>query len=211
MDGITTYRATLTGVSPIIHHSGVAGLAASSPIKDEIAALAAVTSSKRTDTKNRDLKMLESLNSLWLEGQRVIVPATAVRACIEQGARKTKDGPNVREGMLVVHTEFRWDTERYGVDGDEDAVRRLAGEAAFQVPVVVGRARILRTRAKFDCPWSVIADIEGDDDLISADNLQRWLRTAGQRIGLGDWRPAKSGIYGRFTATVEVLAEEVAA
>ena len=211
MDGITTYRATLTGVSPIIHHSGVAGLAESSPIKDEIAALAAVTASRRTDTQRRDLKMLESLNSLWLEGQRVVVPATAVRACIEQGARKTKDGPDVREGMLVVRTEFCWDTDRYGVDGDEDAVRHLADKAAFQVPVRVGQARILRTRARFDTPWSVIADIEGDDDLISADKLERWLRTAGQRIGLGDWRPAKSGIYGRFTAQVEALAEEAAA
>ena len=206
MDGITTYRATLTGISPLIHNSAIAGLAEASPIKDEIAAIVAVTGSKRTVTQNQDLKMLESLNSLWLDGQRVAVPAAAVRACIEQGARKTKDGPNVREGMLVMRTEFQWDEGRYGVDGDEDAVRLLANAAAFQVPVVVGRARIVRTRAKFECPWSVVADIEGDDDLISVDMLQRWLRTAGQRIGLGDWRPAKSGIYGRFTAAVEATS-----
>ena len=210
MDGITTYRATLTGVSPIIHHSGVAGLAKSSPIKLAIADITAVTESKRTDRQWRDLKTLESLNSLWLEGQRVIVPATAVRTCIEQGARKTKDGPDVREGMIVVRTEFHWDADRYGVDGDEDAVRSLADNTAFQVPVVVNRGRMLRTRARFDPPWSVIADIEGDDDLISADKLQRWLDTAGRRIGLGDWRPAKSGTYGRFTATVDVLTEEAA-
>ena len=65
-------------------------------------------------------------------------------------------------------------------------------------PVVVGRQRILRTRAKFDCPWSVIGVVDVDQELVDRDQLTTWLATGGRRVGLGDWRPEKSGHYGRF-------------
>lgn len=206
MDGIKTYRATLAGVSPIIHHSGAAGLDEDSPIKDEIASITGVTVSKRTPEQRADLKMLESLNSLWLDANnRIEVPPAAIRAATEAAARKTKEGPAVREGLLVLSTQFVWDEGTYGTDGSDEDLRKLAKQVAFTVPVVVQRARIMRTRAKFDCPWRVVANIQVDTDLVEEKNLRRWLDVAGSRIGLGDWRPAKSGIYGRFG--VESLEE----
>ena len=41
-----------------------------------------------------------------------------------------------------------------------------------------------------------MADV--DEELVDRDQLMAWLATGGRRIGLGDWRPEKSGHYGRF-------------
>ncbi len=60
-------------------------------------------------------------------------------------------GPLVREGLLVEEVSFRYDVARYGGTLDE-----LAKTAQFTVPVVVYGKRIARTRARFDCPWSVV-------------------------------------------------------
>ena len=56
----------------------------------------------------------------------------------------------------------------------------------------------MRTRAKFDLPWSCTFEADVDDELVSREHLERWLDIAGRRIGLGDWRPEKSDTYGRF-------------
>ena len=45
---------------------------------------------------------------------------------------------------------------------------------------------------------------EVDDELVDQTQLETWLDIAGRRIGLGDWRPAKSGHFGRFE-TLSIL------
>ena len=61
------------------------------------------------------------------------------------------------------------------------------------VLVVVQRNRIERTRAKFD-DWTLTFVLDAKDKLV--DQLQ--LESRGRRIGLRDWRPERSGDYGRF-------------
>jgi hypothetical protein len=135
------------------------------------------------------------LVSLWLdEEQRPVVPAAAVRACVESGARRVRQGPLVREGLRVESVErFGYDEARYGCSLDE-----LGVSAQFTAAVVVQRARILRTRAKFDAPWSLGFTVEVNPELVGEQELAGWLEIAGDRVGLGDWRPEKSGGYGRF-------------
>ena len=81
----------------------------------------------------------------------------------------------------------------------------LCKTVQFTTGVVVQRARVLRTRPKFDM-WGVVFTVEVDDELIDKEQLRAWLDIGGRRIGLGDWRPEKSGHYGRFkTESIEVL------
>ena len=108
----------------------------------------------------------------------------------------------VREGLMVTKSHFEYDEDRYGTTLEE-----LGESCQHQAPVVVQRNRILRTRAMFDLPWKAIFEIDGEGELVDADKLQVWLDIAGRRIGLGDWRPEKSGMHGRFTAEVEVIDE----
>lgn len=188
------YRITVSGVSPIIHHNGAAGLDTRSPVSREIAAITSKRGGHRTEVDDNRLRELEAQRSLWLdESGAPTIPATAIRGTIESGARKRKQGTQVRGGLIVMSTAFDYDTEKYGTD-----VEALGRSTQYTVPVVVQRNRILRTRAKFDTPWSCTFELDVDDEEIDQDHLLEWLDIAGRKIGIGDWRPEKSGMFGRF-------------
>ncbi len=194
------YRIRIEGISPIIQHSA-SGLDDLQPINQEIKA---ITSSRgsRTEAEDARLRQLETIASLWLDAnEQPTIPAAAIRSNIEKAARKRREGPQVREGLVVTSTAFEYDNERYG-----DTLEELQKSAQFTVPVVVQRNRIMRTRAKFDLPWACVFEIDADDELVSESLLTEWLDIGGRRIGLGDWRPEKSGQYGRFELA-EISAE----
>ena len=190
------YRFRLDGISPILMHNGAAGLDGRSPISREIAAITAKRGVNRTEADEERLRELECQRSLWLDGNGApTIPATAIRSAIETGARRRKQGSLVRGGLVVLDTTFDYNREQYGTSLEE-----LGSTAQFTVPVVVQRNRIARTRAKFETPWSCTVEVDVDENLVGRDQLQEWLDIAGRQIGLGDWRPEKSGTFGRFIA-----------
>ena len=94
---------------------------------------------------------------------------------------------------MLPDTIFEYDEDRYGTTLDE-----IIQSTQFRVGVVVQRQRFLRTRARFDLPWSCTFGADCDDELVDQRQLETCLEIAGRRIGLGDWRPEKSGDFGRF-------------
>lgn len=65
-------------------------------------------------------------------------------------------------------------------------------------PVVIQRARVLKSRARLD-KWKAEFKIVYNDELIGdVSIIETVLREAGMRIGLMDFRPQKSGFYGTF-------------
>ena len=197
---------TLAGVSPLIMHNGAAGLDTRSALSREIAAITAKRGGNRTDVDDRRLWELECRRSLYLDADgRPTLPEAALRALIESSARKTKQGPLVREGLMIESVTFRYDVKRYGED-----VKKLSTTAQFVAPVVVSRNRVLRSRARFDCPWSVVGVADVDPEQVDRDQLTAWLATGGRRVGLGDWRPQTSGHYGRFNVEKVVELQDAA-
>ena len=197
---------TLAGVSPLIMHNGAAGLDTRSALSREIAALTAKRGGNRTDIDDRRLWELECRRSLYLDADgRPTLPEAALRAVIESSARKTKQGPLVREGLMIESVTFCYDVKRYGED-----VKKLITTAQFVAPVVVNRKRVLRSRARFDCPWSVVGVADVDPEQVDRDQLTAWLATGGRRVGLGDWRPQTSGHYGRFNVEKVVELQDAA-
>ena len=198
------YEVKIRGIKPIIQHNGAAGLDTRSPANIEKAEIARKRGSNRTITDDERLRELECQISLYLdESGAPTIPEAAIRACIETAARKMKQGPQVREGLIVTDiVSFDYDKERYGVTADE-----LGKTAQFTVPVKVGPARVERTRAKFD-EWELTFRLDTDEELVDQSQLATWLDIAGRRIGLGDWRPEKSGTYGRFeTVSIENVGD----
>ena len=193
------YDVRIDGTAPIIHHSS-AGVDPLLPISIEIKEITSKRGSNRTVADDQRLRHLETVRSLWLDADgRPAIPQSAVRALIETGAKKLRQGSQVREGLVVVSTHFSYDVETYGKTLEE-----LAQRAQFTVPAVVKGIRVMRTRARFDPPWSCAFTLDADDELIDLEQLQRWLHIGGRRIGLGDWRPEKSGECGRFkVASIE--------
>ena len=192
------YRIDIEGLSPLIMHNGAAGLDTRSEANLEKATIAKKRGSNRTASDDARLAELEVITSLYLNSDgEPTIPEAAFRAVIETAARKLKQGPQVREGLLVEKVdEFLYDRS-LGTTAEE-----LSKTAQFTTGVVVQRNRILRTRAKFD-EWGAIFTVECDDELVDTIQLNGWLDIAGRRIGLGDWRPEKSGHYGRFK-TLEI-------
>ena len=196
------FRIKIKGVSPIIHHDRKMGLDTEHPAKIELADIIARKSGSKAD-KIR-IRELKCYCSFWLNEEGApTIPVSAIRAVIENGAKKFKEGGSVREGLVVEDVEaFDYDRERYGTD-----LEQLQKTCQFTVPVIVARAAILGTRARFDLPWSATFVLDCDDEIIDGDKLDRWLDMAGRRVGLGDWRPQKSGTFGRFqVATMEELS-----
>ena len=188
-------EAKIKGIRPIIMHSA-AGLNPSLPANKEKRDITSRQGKNRSESDDDRLAELECLLSLWLDGDdKPTIPGTAIRSCIETSARKLKQGPQVREGLVVLKNSFTYDKERYGVSLDE-----LVKTTQFQSVVVnpSNKARIIRTRAKFETPWECDFVLDVDDELVDRTMLERWLDIGGRRIGLGDWRPEKSGDHGRF-------------
>ena len=197
------YEFTIEGESPLLMHSS-AGLDPQGELNVELRGITAKRGTNRTEPDDLRAQEIETLLSIWWDDADVpapTIPPHAIRATIETGARKLKQGPMVREGLVVLSTDFHYDTDKYGIGAE-----KLALSTQFRTPVVVQRNRIMRTRAKFDCPWSCTIKIDGDDDLVSAEFLGRWIDIAGRRIGLGDWRPEKSGSFGRFSLAGNIQA-----
>ena len=186
------YKIAVEGLSGLIMHSA-SGMDSRSPLSIEITNITAKKGANRTEVDEQRLRELETLRSLWLdENEKPTIPPHAFRSCVEKAARKLKQGPAVREGLLVIGSGFEWNEDQQGSTLDE-----LSIKTQYTVPVVVQRNRVLRTRARFD-EWQAWFEVEVDDELVDQGMLERWIDIAGRRVGLGDWRPEKSGHYGRF-------------
>ena len=195
------YEVKIRGLGGIIFHNGSAGLDTRSAANLEKTALTRKKGSNRTEADDARIRELECQISLYLdESGAPTLPTSAIRACIETGARKLKQGPQVREGLIVTSVEeFDYD-KSLGTTAEE-----IGKSAQFTVGVVVQRNRILRTRALFN-PWGCTFRLECDEELVDREQLDSWLDIAGRRIGLCDWRPEKSGNYGRFeTVSIETI------
>lgn len=188
------FKVKIIGQTPLIHHSG-AGIDQNTPAAREIQEITAKRGANRTEVEENRLRELECQRSIWLDGtgEKPTIPPQAFRAAIETAAKKLKQGPMVREGLTAVDAEFVYDTKRYG-----STLAELGQTTQFVTGVVVQRNRVLRTRAKFELHWQATFLLDIDPDLVDEQKLAAWCEIAGQRIGIGDWRPEKSGHYGRF-------------
>ena len=188
------YEITIKSESPLIMHNGAAGLDTRSTANIEKATLVKKKGSNRTVTDEARIRELDCQTSLWLDARgAATIPPGAIRRMIENAARKTKQGGDVREGLIVTAVKFDYDREALG-----ETIEDLGRKAQHTVGVVVMKARILRTRAKFD-EWSATFVVDAEPELVDKQKLASWLEVGSRRVGLGDWRPEKSGHYGRFT------------
>lgn len=60
------------------------------------------------------------------------------------------------------------------------------------------RARIMRHRARLE-EWSLSFSIEIETSILAESEVKTMLDDSGRRAGIGDFRPAKGGPFGRFT------------
>ena len=197
---VQNIKYIVEGKSELIMHNG-SPIDPRSEINLEIKSITTKKGTNRTDKDEERLEILQLHNSMYADDLGYPhIPMRMVRANIEASARKNKEGPSVREGLIVTATKFKYDLDKYGSGTVKDMIENPETRAKIRhaTPVTVQRSRIIRIRAYFQLPWSVEVNLETDPELVDLQKLANWIEIGGRRIGIGDWRPEKSGHYGRF-------------
>ena len=181
--------ADLVGAAPLLMHNGVLADPTS-----ELAVARARATAKRAKSlaDHRHIAAIEHRGGLWLKDGRPCIPAEAIEAALVEAGKTRKLGKLVRAGILVGESPAL----RYDGPTQVDALfadRRFVHRAGVRV---AGRTT-MRTRPMFD-QWSVTVRVGYLPSLLDEGMVNDLLVIAGERIGIGDWRPR----YGRFSVSV---------
>ena len=195
-----TIKVMLTGTSPLLMHNG----ATSDPLHPDTQYLAEAAK-KRSKTMDDLLELAkrEWECSIYRRNGYPHMPADNLHTCIYSAAKKFKEGPVfVGGGCRVANVQWCPGTnlpvtDMWAISQDEEDERTFVDRRSVRV----GQSRVARTRCVFH-EWTCAFDLLTGDE-IDEDIIDRWFRTAGKVIGLGDYRLQKGGLHGAFTHVVE--------
>jgi hypothetical protein len=154
---------------------------------------------KKTDDDHEQLARIEWEGGLYLDDTvGPFLPGRMIKSALVGAAKKTKDGPKVKSGVLIMT-----DKAPLEYDGPR-TIEKLwkDGRFADARSVVVQRSRIMRCRPIFN-GWSAAFEVVFDPAVIDRADIVRISETCGALVGIGDYRPENGGDFGRFS--VEVL------
>lgn len=186
MSGYQTLTFRLRGIAPLLMHSS----RLADPLSPAARALAEITTKRRkTVADHEEMARREWYGGLSVDADKApCVPLEVLEAAIAAGARAEKRGKQALAGVIVEAPA------KLDYDGPRDLAELWADERfRLRVPVKVGTARVMRTRPRFD-GWSALVVVKVLPDFVNTADIRRFLVTAGEQIGIGDWRPR----FGRF-------------
>ena len=189
-----TLKIECTGVSPLLMHSD----RASDPLSKEAQWLSEISGRRnKTEADIVELARREFHCSLYLDpAGRPTIPIDNVHSCFYASAKRRKEGPLFSGSLTVSSVRFE-----YEGPADADALWKRQETFVDRRSVKVGTSRVIRTRAIFP-EWSLAVTAEHDPDVADIFHIRQWAEIAGARIGLGDYRPQRGGLFGRFGATI---------
>lgn len=117
---------------------------------------------------------------------KISFPAINLLSCIREAASDYKvagKGKKTYKGYIYSGVSISPDMIPMGNDAWEPDIR----------PCVIGTARVLRSRPKFE-NWSLTFELSRLDEIINIDDLKDIITAAGKYKGLGDFRP----LFGLF-------------
>ena len=140
--------------------------------------------------------------TLYIPYEWVVGAMTEAGRNIKLGKKQisTASSSLVPAAIHPTETEFSLGTKHFEVD-----------TRPVKIPATGGR--VLRHRPRLD-KWKTSFTLDVEDDIFAAQTVRQLLDDAGKRIGIGDFRPAKRGPFGRFVVTawkVQAAAEPTAA
>lgn len=185
MSGYQSLTFKITGVAPLLMHNGQLV----DPLNQFSRSIAEITSKrKKTDADHAELGRREFFGGLYLMNGEPCIPAEMLEAALIRGAMKEKRGPQAKAGLLVENNVALL------YDGPRDPKALWADDRfQFRVAAKVGQAKVMRTRPRFE-GWSADIEVKFLPELLNAREVRSFLVTAGEQIGIGDWRPR----FGRF-------------
>lgn len=181
----------IRGVMPTIMHNGQT----SDPLNDYAKRMKAFTSKKqKKDSDHMEIARLEWYSALYVdEKDRPCWPGENIESMIIASAKKNRMGPAAKSGMFVDGNAVICYDGPKTADGLWKYKEFDKNPFISRVPVVVNKARIMRTRPIFP-NWSLEFIVHYMTDIVNREEIIEFVKRAGKIIGLSDWRPK----YGRF-------------
>lgn len=183
-----TLNLTITGVSPMLHHSA----ALADPLNRFSREISRIAGKRgKTEADHEEIARLEFLGGLYLHGGQPVLTGEMLEGALVEAAKKRRLGNQARVGIFcdgMFPLQY---------DGPREPLALWAEERfRFRVPVRVQRNRVMRTRPIFR-DWRADVEISFDPGILNERSVREIAEVAGQVAGLGDWRPR----FGRFTVS----------
>ena len=132
----------------------------------------------------------------WQDGIGPYIPGENIEATLRNGGKSFKKGKDLEKYVSVTDLYVPLD---YGENlSKTELIKRY--EYRDTRPMVVSRARILRTRPRFD-QWKITFNLMYDEEKIDLDTIVNAMDVSGSYVGLCDSRPK----YGKFCATIKEI------
>lgn len=190
---------TVTGRAPYLMHNNTLV----DPLHEQTKALKKNTSKPSRSRIDEDeiakYRIQFEAGLYWDPEAGPYIPGVNVADCLWDAAKTIRGGPKIKRGLIFVSP-----INRLQYDGPRD-VSGLWNDLRFRFTVPVngnpstgGAAGVMACRPIFR-EWSFTASMLFNPAVLSVEDLAGFAQTAGQMIGLGDWRPW----HGRFEATVK--------
>lgn len=186
--------AEIKGLQPLIMHS-CAGLDPTNPLRKEAAEITSKRGQKKTDENLEQLDWIDFQLSAYHNGKNLFVPGENLHGAIRDGAKAVRKGKEIQAAVMVIEEEV---PVQY--DGPKNLRDLYDYKFVDRRRVVIQRNAVLRTRLRLN-KWSLAFSLYIDENVVSPAAVKAALEYAGNRVGLGDFRPR----FGRF----EVIGWEV--
>ncbi len=176
-------KITLEGASPLLCNR----FHESAQQKVESGSSAVMIGKKGTPREQAEAKLyLDSRGRCILPGPNLFSSLIEAGKFIKAGKSKlsTNRSSLIPAGLSIEQIELPITPGKWEVDS-----------RAVVIPSTGGR--IMCHRPRFDT-WKLNAEIQVDPTMFSESVVREVVDLAGQRVGLGDFRPARRGPFGRF-------------
>jgi hypothetical protein len=176
---------TITGTSPLLMHNPL-GMAKQNKGKSKI----------KKGAQEFDPAEDAEAGTYRTEKGDLYVPSIALRSCLINGCKGMKIGKLGAKTIIAGAVEI---TDLPCVLYEPKTRKPISTYEIDTRRAVIQKQGILRSRPKI-FPWALDWEIDYDPDFVSPGTIVEILQRAGVLVGLLDYRPEKSGPFGKFTA-----------
>lgn len=154
---------------------------------------------QQSKIKEKNLSPRETAKKVCYEDeqQKLYYPTTNIYACIIEAGKFHKDGKNkvttMRSSLIPAGVMIEGETIYF-----KEPCSWEVDSRAVVVPSTGGR--IVCHRPRLD-NWCLPFTLSLDTKMFSPRFIRTIVDDAGGKVGLGDFRPARKGIFGRFVVT----------
>lgn len=186
MSQLTTFKATLTGICPLLMHSEILVDAMHPKVRVHKQLTA---KKKKTEADLEAIKRSEWELGMYRDNDAPAVPVDWILAAVKGGARKVKLGKQAEGGVLPT---VAWFPLEYKGPKDLEGMW-ASGEFLDYRGVRNQNAKVMRARPRFN-EWKLRIELDINEDVINPGDVFAALELVGATIGIGDYRPR----FGRF-------------